>query len=167
MLTRFAQTTIGAVTTAYGISSDTAWVIESTSPHTVPLIEAHIERLVESNASFAVLTGSLRSVINPATDGVAIVATTTDEEAVKYLVIGNSALSINGDLHTVEPSRAYAAGAYTTHGYGTEIALLTSAIKTCYTPSEPFEDSLKKLTHNTTATRQVKDTGYSILVLQI
>lgn len=166
MLTRFAQTTTGTTHVTYGAISNTAWVIESTNPSTVSQVETHLEKLIENNASFAVITGSLRSIINPATDGIAIIATDTDEEIIKYLIIGNGAIDVNGTVHAAE-NQAYATGNIHTHGYATKITLLTSAIKSCYTPNEPIEDLLKKFTHTTTLNPHAKDTGYSILVLQI
>ena len=166
MLTRFAQTTAGTTITTYGVALNTAWVIESANSQTAPLVEAHIEKLIENGASFAVITGSLRSIINPATDGIAIIATDTNEEIIKYLIIGNGAIDVNGTLHTAE-NQTYTTGSIHTHGYTTEITLLTSAIKSCYTPDEPIENLLKKFTHTTTPRPRIKDTGYSILVLQI
>lgn len=166
MLTRFAQTTTGTTHVTYGAISNTAWVIESTNPSTVSQVETHLEKLIENNASFAVITGSLRSIINPATDGIAIIATDTDEEIIKYLIIGDSALAMNKILHETT-NQAYTTGSIRTHGYTTEITLLTSAIKSCYTPDEPIEKLLKKFTHTTTLNPHAKDAGYSILVLQI
>lgn len=91
-----------------------------------------------------------------------------DEEIIKYLIIGNGAIDVNGTLHTAE-NQTYATGSIHTHGYTTEITLLTSVIKSCYTPDEPIEKLLKKFTHTTTLNPPAKDkdTGYSILVLQI
>lgn len=166
MLTRFAQTTTGTTITTYGVALNTAWVIESANSQTAPLVEAHIEKLIENSASFAVITGSLRSIINPATDGIAIIATDTDEEIIKYLIIGNGAIDVNGTVHTAE-NQTYATGIIHTHGYTTKITLLTSAIKSCYTPNEPIESLLKKFTHIATLNPHAKDCGYSILVLQI
>lgn len=166
MLTRFAQTTTGTTVTTYGVALNTAWVIESANSQTAPLVEAHIEKLIENSASFAVITGSLRSIINPATDGIAIIATDTDEEIIKYLIIGGSALAMNKILHETT-NQAYTTGSVRTHGYTSEITLLTSGIKSCYTPNEPIESLLKKFTHTATLNPHAKDTGYSILVLQI
>ena len=89
-----------------------------------------------------------------------------DDDTIKYLIIGNGAIDINGTVYTAK-NQMYATGSTRTHGYTTEITLLTSAIKSCYTPSEPIEDLLKKFTHTTTPRARIKDAGYSILVLQI
>ena len=73
---------------------------------------------------------------------------------------------MNKILHETT-NQAYTTGSVRTHGYTTEITLLTSAIKSCYTPDEPIENLLKKFTHTTTTRTRIKDAGYSILVLQI
>lgn len=167
MLILFSQTLSGfAGKTYYGATDDTAWVTESPNPHEATQLHALIEKLIDNGSSFAVITGALRATLKQVTgSGVALVQS-IDDDTIKYLIIGNSAIDINGTVHTAK-NQTYATGNTRTHGYTTEITLLTSAIKSCYTPDEPIEDLLKKFTHTTTPRTRIKDAGYSILVLQI
>lgn len=167
MLTQFSQTRSGSTgKTYYGATTDTAWVTESPHPHEATQIHALIEKLIDNGSSFAVTVGALRSALKQASAGGVVLAQSIDEEIIKYLIIGNGAIDVNGTVHTAE-NQTYATGIIHTHGYTTKITLLTSAIKSCYTPNEPIETLLKNFTHTTTLNPHTKDTGYSILVLQI
>jgi hypothetical protein len=167
MLIRFSQTLSGFTgKTYYGATDDTAWVTESPNPHEATQLHALIEKLIDDGSSFAVITGALRSALKQAPAGGVALVQSIDDDTIKYLIIGNGTIDINGTVYTAK-NQTYATGSTRTHGYSTEITLLTSAIKSCYTPSEPIEDLLKKFAHTTTLHPQNKDTGYSILVLQI
>lgn len=167
MLTRFSQTLSGFTgKTYYGATTDTGWVAESPDPHEATQINALIEKLIDNGSSFAVITGVLRATLKQVTGSGVVLAQSIDEERIKYLIIGNGAIDVNGTLHTAE-NQTYATGSIHTHGYTTKITLLTSGIKSCYTSNEPIETLLKKFTHTTTLNPHAKDAGYSILVLQI
>lgn len=167
MLIRFSQTRSGFTgKTYYGATTDTGWVAESPNTHEATQINALIEKLIDNGSSFAVTVGALHSALKQAPAGGVVLAQSIDEERIKYLIIGNGAIDANGTLYTAE-NQTYATGSIHTHGYTTEITLLTSAIKSCYTPDEPIENLLKKFTHTTTTRTRIKDAGYSILVLQI
>lgn len=167
MLIRFSQTLSGFTgKTYYGAIDNTAWVTESPNPHEATQINTLIEKLIDNGSSFAVTVGALRSALKQASaSGVALVQS-IDDDTIKYLIIGNGAIDINGTVYTAK-NQTYITGSIRTHGYTTEITLLTSAIKSCYTPDEPIENLLKKFTHTTTTRTRIKDAGYSILVLQI
>lgn len=167
MLIRFSQTRSGFTgKTYYGATTDTAWVAESPNPHEATQINALIEKLIDNGSSFAVTVGALRSALKQASASGVVLAQSIDEEIIKYLIIGNGAIDVSGAVHTAE-NQTYATGSIHTHGYTTKITLLTSAIKSCYTPNEPIEKLLKKFTHTTPLNPYAKDCGYSILVLQI
>lgn len=167
MLTRFSQTLSGSTgKTYYGATTDTGWVAESPNTHEATQINALIEKLIDNGSSFAVTVGALRSALKQAPAGGVVLAQSIDEEIIKYLIIGNGAIDVNGTVHTAE-NQTYATGIIHTHGYTTKITLLTSAIKSCYTPNEPIESLLKKFPHTATLNPHAKDCGYSILVLQI
>ena len=167
MLTRFSQTLSGSTgKTYYGATDDTAWVTESPNPHEATQLHALIEKLIDDGSSFAVITGALRATLKQITGSGVALTQSIDDDTIKYLIIGNSAIDVNGTLYTAG-NQTYATGSIHTHGYTTEITLLTSAIKSCYTPDEPIEKLLKKFTHTTTLNPHAKDAGYSILVLQI
>lgn len=167
MLIRFSQTRSGSTgKTYYGATTDTAWVAESPNPHEATQIHVLIEKLIDNGSSFAVTVGALRSALKQASAGGVVLAHSIDEEIIKYLIIGNGAIDINGTVYSAK-NQMYATGSTRTHGYTTEITLLTSVIKSCYTPDEPIENLLKKFTHTTTPRTRIKDAGYSILVLQI
>lgn len=136
------------------------------TPHEATQINTLIEKLIDNGSSFAVTVGALRSALKQASASGVVLTQSIDEEIIKYLIIGNGAIDVNGTVHAAE-NQAYATGNIHTHGYATKITLLTSAIKSCYTPNEPIEDLLKKFTHTTTLNPHIKDTGYSILALQI
>lgn len=167
MLTQFSQTLSGSTgKTYYGATTDTAWVTESPNPHEATQINTLIEKLIDDGSSFAVTVGALRSALKQASAGSVALAQSIDDDTIKYLIIGNGAIDINGTVYTAK-NQTYVTGSIRTHGYTTEITLLTSAIKSCYTPDEPIENLLKKFTHTTTLNPHAKDAGYSILVLQI
>lgn len=167
MLILFSQT-LSSFTgkTYYGATTDTAWVTESPNPHEAMQINTLIEKLIDDGSSFAVITGALRSALKQASAGGVALVQSIDDDTIKYLIIGNGAIDINGTVYTAK-NQTYVTGSIRTHGYTTEITLLTSAIKSCYTPDEPIENLLKKFTHTTTLNPHAKDCGYSILVLQI
>lgn len=167
MLIRFSQTLSGSTgKTYYGATTDTAWVAESPNPHEATQINTLIEKLIDDGSSFAVTIGALRSALKQASAGGVALVQSIDDDTVKYLIIGNGAIDINGTVYTAK-NQTYVTGSIRTHGYTTEITLLTSAIKSCYTPDEPIENLLKKFSHTTTPHARIKDAGYSILVLQI
>lgn len=158
MYVRLAQSiSDGGIFTAYGVVGAVAWVVESGDRQVPVQVERLVEHLVEGDASFGVIAGTLRGALTSSGGSIALVAVTSAPETVQYIIIGGCALTINGTRHAVPPPATHLTGTNHTHGYTTELTLTTTDTpRNCYTEHEPDE----RFTHSTGA-------GHSTLTLQI